>query len=66
MFRILNFFVSLFFISFSLVTFFGTKIYFGSLAGVFNGVIIGATNTAYKKVAFPLNLLENHKYDAQF
>jgi hypothetical protein len=64
--RILNFFVSVSFISFALSSFFTTKIYFGSLAGVFNGVLIGISNVAYKKVAYPLNLLENHKYDQKF
>lgn len=65
--KIINGFVSVFFIGFSLATFFTTKIYLvGSLekySGVLNGTIIGATNFAYKKVAYPLNLLENHKYD---
>ena len=64
--RIMNFFVSIFFIFFALTSFFTTKIYFGKFSGVLNGIIFGVTNFAYKKVAFPLNLLENHKYDRKF
>lgn len=65
-FKLLNYMISLFFILFSVSSFFLTKTLAGDFSGVSNAAIIGTTNAAFKKLAYPLTILENHKLDKDF
>jgi len=66
LYRVLNVFIIIAFISISLYSFFTVKENMGSLAGVVNGMIIGAVNWIYRKVTVALIIKENHKLQELF
>lgn len=61
--RVINIIASFLIIVFSVYVFVKLSEVAGAYAGILNTIIIGATNSIYKKVAFELNIKENYKYE---